>query len=159
MFHDGTNGTYFAVWAPNARFVSVIGDFNGWDREAAPLSERTDGSGIWETFFAGSRNGECYKYFIRSSSGYEVEKGDPYALYWETPPQTASIIWDLNFNWTDKKWLKKRKAFNPAQQPLSVYEVHLGSWKRKPEEDNRMLNIWNWQQIFQLIAVEWDLPM
>jgi len=134
----GTVTTHFAVWAPNAIAISVIGNFNGWERGAHPLTPREDGSGIWEGAIAGIGRGEIYKYFIRSNNGYEVEKGDPYALYWETPPQTASVVWDLNFEWNDSEWLEKRKS--PALNgPISIYELHLGSWRRVDEEEGRWM--------------------
>lgn len=130
--------THFAVWAPNASEVSLIGNFNGWDRRTHLLSPRTDGSGIWETTIENLGQGELYKYFIRSNNGYEVEKGDPYAVYWETPPLTASIVWDLQFEWSDQFWLENRKT--PAlQRPISIYEMHLGSWRRVPQEEGRWM--------------------
>ena len=103
---DGNEqSTHFAVWAPNAAEVSVIGNFNGWERGTHPLSLREDGSGIWEGIVPDVGRGELYKYFIRSRNGYEVEKGDPYAVYWEMPPRTASVVWDLQFEWSDQEWL------------------------------------------------------
>jgi 1,4-alpha-glucan branching enzyme len=134
-------GTYFAVWAPNAEYVSVIGEFNGWARESHPLGVRWDGSGIWEGFIPGIGNGTLYKYFIRSkTSGYSVEKGDPFALYWEAPPKTASVVWDISYDWHDEEWAGARGKSNGLDAPISVYEVHIGSWRRVPEEDNRPLN-------------------
>jgi 1,4-alpha-glucan branching enzyme len=135
--HQGAGGTYFAVWAPNARFVSVIGDHNGWNRGEHPLSARWDGSGIWEGFIAGLGHGSRYKYFIESSSGYGVEKGDPYAIHWETPPATASVVCQANYKWTDKKWLAVRESRPQMSGPLSIYELHPGSWRRK--NDNEFL--------------------
>ncbi|MCF0068910.1 1,4-alpha-glucan branching protein GlgB [Dyadobacter sp. CY261] len=135
---DGAQGTHFAVWAPSAIEVAVIGDFNGWNRGAHSLSVRDDGSGIWEGFVPGVEKGERYKYFIRSANGYEVEKGDPYAIYWETPPKTASIVWDLHFEWSDQEWLAKRKGLS-LNAPLSIYEIHLGSWRRIHEEEGRLM--------------------
>jgi len=132
-------GTYFAVWAPNAKYVSVIGNFNSWTRESHPMYARTDNSGIWELFIPTLGVGEYYKYFIESLYGeYQVEKSDPYAFYCETSPHTASVLWDLDFKWTDKSWLKKRDKENPLSGPISIYELHLGSWKRIPEEDRFM---------------------
>src|SRR4051812_28314191 len=107
--HLGKQGVYFAVWAPNARKVSVVGNFNGWDEQTNPMHVRWDASGIWEVFIPDITAGECYKYAIESNNGYRVQKGDPYALYWETPPRTASIIWDINYTWTDNSWIEKRK--------------------------------------------------
>ncbi len=136
--HEGKEGTYFAVWAPNAKYLSVIGDFNGWNRSEHPLNIRWDGSGIWETFVPGVQQGTRYKYFLESHNGQMAEKGDPYAFHWETPPLTASSVWGLDYKWTDKKWLAKRKEQHALGKPLNVYELHPGSWKRK--EGNAMLS-------------------
>ena len=139
--HEGVAGTYFAVWAPSATAVSVIGNFNAWDRSANPLQVRWDSSGIWECFVPGTGKAEYYKYFIAGANGFQVEKGDPYAFHWENPPQTATITWDLDYTWGDEQWLSKRKAGDILQQPLSVYELHLGSWRRKiTEEGERFLS-------------------
>ena len=132
--HAGVKGTYFAVWAPNAKQVSVIGNFNGWNRSSHPMSVRWDSSGIWECFIPGLGAAEYYKYFIESHSGYHVEKGDPYAFHWETPPHTASVTWDLTYTWNDATWMAQRKSENPLEKPLSIYEVHLGSWRRIDNE-------------------------
>jgi len=132
--HAGVKGTYFAVWAPNAKQVSVIGNFNGWNRSSHPMSVRWDSSGIWECFIPGLGAAEYYKYFIESHSGYQVEKGDPYAFHWETPPHTASVTWDLTYTWNDETWMAQRKSENPLEKPLSIYEVHLGSWRRVDNE-------------------------
>jgi len=137
---DGENGTHFAVWAPNARFVSVIGDFNGWNRTAHRLSPRPDGSGIWEGFIPGVGHGDLYKYHILSQfNGYSADKGDPFAAFWEQPPRTASIIWELDYEWQDTRWMSRRHDTNSLHAPVSVYEVHLGSWARVPEEHQRPL--------------------
>ncbi|GAB6036844.1 1,4-alpha-glucan branching protein GlgB [Fundidesulfovibrio butyratiphilus] len=129
--HQGQTGTLFSVWAPNARQVTVIGDFNGWDREAHPLSVRLDGSGIWEGFVPGVGHGEVYKYFVASKYyGYVVEKGDPFARSWEIPPRTASVVWDDAFQWNDTAWMENRPKANGFSAPVSIYEMHLGSWKR-----------------------------
>ncbi|MEM3525835.1 MAG: 1,4-alpha-glucan branching protein GlgB [Candidatus Jordarchaeaceae archaeon] len=141
MTADGENGTYFAVWAPNAESVSVIGDFNEWDTKSHPLRLRKDNSGIFEGFIPGVDKGMLYKYHITSKfSSYEVNKGDPFAFYWEVPPKTASIIWNLNYEWKDAEWMKNRKKSNSLNSPIAVYEVHLGSWRRRPEENNRYLS-------------------
>jgi 1,4-alpha-glucan branching enzyme len=125
-------GTAFAVWAPNAEAVSVIGDFNQWDRARHPLSPRSDGSGIWEGFVAGARHGARYKYHIASRlHGYRVDKGDPFAFAWEAPPLTASRIWNLDYEWGDGEWMAARGARNALAAPASIYEVHLGSWRRR----------------------------
>jgi 1,4-alpha-glucan branching enzyme len=132
---DGQEGAYFAVWAPNAKNVSVIGHFNSWKREAHPLNPRWDHSGIWEGFIPGIRKGEAYKYFILDYHGRGFDKGDPYAFFWETPPNTASIVWDLDYDWKDQEWMKKREEVEKYKTPMSVYEVHLGSWKKKLENE------------------------
>jgi 1,4-alpha-glucan branching enzyme len=131
--HLRSPGVYFAVWAPNARSVSVVGNFNGWDEQANPMHVRWDESGIWELFIPGLGAGECYKYAIESHSGYRVQKGDPYAFRWETPPNTASITWAMDHTWTDGDWLTQRSSRKPLSQPISIYEMHIGSWKRVEE--------------------------
>ncbi|MDR6844285.1 1,4-alpha-glucan branching protein GlgB [Flavobacterium granuli] len=136
---DGVKGVYFAVWAPSARTVSVIGDFNYWIQGEHPLQVRWDSSGIWEGFIPGLEQGTTYKYKIQSNNGGIItEKADPFAFYCEKPPHTASVIWDLDYKWKDKKWMQTRKEHNDLDKPYSVYEVHLGSWKRHGEE-NRFL--------------------
>ena len=128
---DGVDGTYFAVWAPSAENVSVIGEFNQWNREAHALHPRQDSSGIWEGFVVGIGNGNLYKYFIRSKyNGYEEDKADPYAFYCECPPQTASVVYDSQYTWNDEAWFEERRNADYKKQPMSVYEIHLGSWKR-----------------------------
>jgi 1,4-alpha-glucan branching enzyme len=137
---DGTQGTLFSVWAPNAEKVSVIGDFNKWNKESHPLSVRWDGSGIWEGFIPGLGKGTVYKFHIVSRhSKYRVDKGDPFAFHWQAPPKTASVVWDLDYDWKDNEWMKNRHTYNALNAPVSIYEVHLGSWRRVPEEDNRFL--------------------
>jgi 1,4-alpha-glucan branching enzyme len=134
-----TEGTYFAVWAPNAKKVSVAGEFNGWNKSSHPLRPRGQ-SGIWEGFIPGVGKGALYKYYIVSQHrGYRVEKTDPLALYNETPPKTASVVWDLDYSWGDQNWMEKRRERNALDAPVSIYEVHLGSWQRVPEEGNRSL--------------------
>lgn len=130
--------THFAVWAPNAEQVSVIGNFNDWQPGTHVLTARQDGSGIWEGAISNVARGELYKYAIRSKNGYHVEKGDPYAVYWETPPRTASVVWDLEFEWSDQEWLERRKS--PALNgPISIYEMHLGSWRRIHDQEGRWM--------------------
>jgi len=139
MNMDGVEGTYFAVWAPNARQVFVIGEFNGWDRSSHPLRSRGQ-SGIWEGFISNVGKGTIYKYYLLSRyRGYQVEKADPLALYSEIPPRTASIVWELDYAWGDQAWTEKRCERNALDAPISIYEVHLGSWRRVPEEGNRPL--------------------
>jgi 1,4-alpha-glucan branching enzyme len=133
---DGVKGTYFSVWAPTAKKVSVIGDFNYWVDGEFELNVRWDSSGIWEGFIPHIEKGTAYKYKIHSNNnGYVSEKSDPYARRYEHPPKTASIVWDDSYTWKDKNWLKSRKKHNALDAPYSVYEVHLGSWKRHVEED------------------------
>ncbi len=140
MSVNNTNGVYFALWAPNAASVSVIGGFNRWDKESHLLKARQDDSGIWEGFIAGIGNNTIYKYHIVSRyHNYEVDKADPFAFYCETPSKTASIVWDLGYEWKDKEWMKNRHSHNALNAPISIYEVHLGSWRRVPEEGNRFL--------------------
>ena len=129
---QGVNGVYFAVWAPNAQKVSVTGNFNHWNAQSHPLFPRLDECGIWEGFIPNIGKGELYKYAIQSIEGRRFEKGDPYALFWEIPPHTASIVWDLEYDWQDGAWMEARKAKAGTPQPWSVYEVHLPSWKKRP---------------------------
>ncbi|HUK56579.1 MAG TPA: 1,4-alpha-glucan branching protein GlgB [Nitrospiria bacterium] len=137
---QGAAGTVFAVWAPNAERVSVVGDFNGWKPQAHPLSVRGDASGIWEGFLPGIGPGALYKYHVSSGNqSFNVNKGDPFAFGWECPPKTSSVVWDLNYDWGDRDWMAKRKRANALAAPLAIYEVHLGSWRRVPEEGNRPL--------------------
>lgn len=137
---DGIRGVYFAVWAPNAEAVSVIGDFNDWDNNKNPLNPRWDESGIWEGFIPNIGKGTIYKYHIRSRfNNYEVDKADPFAFYSEVPPKTASVVWDLSYEWNDQEWMKNRHRHNSQDAPISIYEVHLGSWRRVLEEGNRPL--------------------
>jgi len=133
-------GTYFAVWAPNAERVAVIGDFNDWDPTRHLLRPREQ-SGIWEGFIPGVGHGALYKYHIVSHyHGYEVDKADPFAFFAEVPPKTASIVWDLDYTWGDQEWMTTRGARNALDAPIAIYEVHLGSWMRVPEEGNRSLS-------------------
>ena len=138
--HNGQEGTFFAVWAPNARSVSVIGDFNYWKAGQHPLNPRWDESGIWEAFVPGVGKGEAYKFAIHSSLGPYLEKADPFAAYAEIAPKTASRTWKSDYQWQDKKWMESRKGSAGKPKPYSVYEVHMGSWKRKPEDGNRSLS-------------------
>jgi 1,4-alpha-glucan branching enzyme len=136
---EGVEGTYFAVWAPNAQQVSVMGDFNDWDKASHPLRPRGQ-SGIWEGFIPGVHKGALYKYHIVSRyNGYRVDKTDPFAFYDQAPPHTASIVWDLDYAWGDRQWMEERHRHNALNAPIAIYEVHLGSWMRVPEEDDRPL--------------------
>ncbi len=135
---DGVKGVYFAVWAPTAHSVSVVGDFNYWTQGEHLLNVRWDSSGIWEGFIPDISKGALYKYKIQSNiNGVITEKADPFARYCEKPPHTASVVWDLDYKWKDEKWMQNRQDFNALDKPYSVYEVHLGSWKRA--DHNRFL--------------------
>lgn len=136
---DGQDGVFFAVWAPNAVSVSVIGDFNYWNPEEHTLFARWDGTGIWEGFIPGLKEGTVYKFSIETIHGTRIEKGDPFAFLWENPPKTASVVRGLDYVWRDKSWMDKRAEINGLNKPISVYEVHLGSWRRNVNEDNRSL--------------------
>jgi len=138
---NGKRGVHFAVWAPNAESVSVIGDFNYWNRGQNKLGPRWDSSGIWEGFIEGLDKGAMYKYYITSKNHqYDVEKRDPFSFFNETPPKTASIVWDLDYAWKDQDWMKNRHQHNSLNKPISVYEMHLGSWRRKMEENSPYLS-------------------
>jgi 1,4-alpha-glucan branching enzyme len=128
---EAAGGAHFAVWAPNAAAVSVIGDCNGWNADAGPLSPRSDESGIWEGSIAGVQHGQAYKYRIISRVGnYRVDKADPFGVYCESPPATASRAWALDYAWNDGAWMSSRAARNGLDAPMSIYELHLGSWRR-----------------------------
>jgi 1,4-alpha-glucan branching enzyme len=136
---DGMPGTYFAVWAPNAANVYAIGDFNGWNKRSHPLQPKGS-SGIWEGFIAGLSTGEIYKFHIVSRHHhYSADKADPFAVHAETPPKTGSLVWDMAYAWGDRDWMRERHRHNALDAPMSIYEVHLGSWMRVPEENNRSL--------------------
>jgi len=128
-------GTYFAVWAPNATAVSVIGDFNGWEGKAHPLYVRLDKSGIWEGFIPDLGRGAVYKYQIIGLGGMTIDKGDPYGQFWEHKPRTGTIAWNPHHEWGDAEWMAGRKTHNALEAPYSVYEVHLPSWKRPDRHD------------------------
>jgi len=137
---DGQEGTYFAVWAPNAERVFVSGSFNDWSQQSHPLTPKGN-SGVWEGFIPGLGVGTLYKYVIHSRfANYRVEKADPFAVFNEIPPKKASIVWNLDYSWGDEKWLGERGRRISLAQPISIYEVHLGSWRRIPEEGNRSLS-------------------
>jgi len=127
-------GAQFAVWAPNAERVAVMGDFNDWDAAAHPLAPRREGSGVWETEVAGVQRGQAYKYRIESRHGnYRIDKADPLAFYAEVPPGTASRAWSLEYDWGDAAWMARRRSATALDAPISIYEVHLGSWRRAPD--------------------------
>jgi 1,4-alpha-glucan branching enzyme len=136
----GVAGTHFAVWAPGARQVFVMGDFNGWNKKSHPLHPQAQ-SGIWETFIPGIGPGAHYKYHIASrENNYRVDKADPYGFFHQVAPKTASIVWNLDYAWLDQEWMSRRKDRQHLAKPLSIYEVHLGSWRRIPEEGYRSLS-------------------
>ncbi|MBV9083492.1 MAG: 1,4-alpha-glucan branching protein GlgB [Acidobacteriaceae bacterium] len=137
--HQMNDGTHFTVWAPDAKSISVIGDFNGWNKDAARMSSRGR-AGIWETFVPNTWIGAKYQFYIESNQAdYHVNKADPYGVFQDTPPKTQSIIWDLKYDWSDQEWMAKRRGANSLEAPISIYEVHAGSWRRVAHENNRPL--------------------
>jgi 1,4-alpha-glucan branching enzyme len=137
---DGAQGVYFSVWAPNAERVCVSGDFNHWDKANHPLRARGL-SGVWEGFIPGVKQGTKYKFQVASRyEGYQIDKTDPYGFYSEVPPQNASIVWRLDYSWGDREWMEGSHARNSRQSPISIYEVHLGSWMRSPENPDSFLS-------------------
>ena len=139
MIAEGVEGCYFAVWAPNAERVAVVGDFNDWNGSSHGLVAR-ESSGIWEGFVPGVQEGETYKYRIRSRlGGGEFDKADPVGRHFEVPSNTATRVWHSRYEWRDEEWLRRRADYVARNSPVSVYEVHLGSWRRVPEEGNRSL--------------------
>ncbi|MBN2244132.1 MAG: 1,4-alpha-glucan branching protein GlgB [Acidobacteria bacterium] len=138
--YRGAKGVGFAVWAPDAVEVSVMGDFNGWAVQSSPLLPR-DQSGIWEGFVPGAAIGDRYKFHIVSRhGGYRVDKADPFAFFTEVPPERASRIWDLEYGWNDREWMENRAHSSRSDRPMSIYEVHMGSWRRVPEDGCRSLS-------------------
>jgi 1,4-alpha-glucan branching enzyme len=138
--HQDVEGTYFSVWAPNAERVSVMGSFNDWSKDSHQLRPR-ESSGIWEGFVPGIGKGALYKFHIRSHvNGYQVDKTDPFALFNEIPPKTASVVWDTQFDWLDGEWMHDRHRHNALNAPISIYEMHVGSWRRIGQEGNRSLS-------------------
>ena len=137
--HNGTRGVQFAVWAPDAWAVFVMGDFNGWNKHSHPLRTRGN-SGIWEGFVAGLAEGTAYKFHIESRyHGFKVDKADPFGFFHEVPPRTASIVREIEYLWGDQQWMQLRKDRNSLRGPISIYEMHIGSWMRVPEQENRWL--------------------
>lgn len=132
---NGIGGMYFCVWAPSAKFVFVTGNFNNWNKLSHPLTPRWDNSGIWEGFIPHIQQGELYKYHIAGPNNRIADKGDPFANFWELKPLTASITWDLQYDWEDSEWMQKRADHNALNAPWSIYEVHLASWKRPDASD------------------------
>ena len=140
---NGIWGMYFCVWAPNATFVFVTGNFNNWNKMSHPLTPRWDKSGIWEGFIPNFNLGELYKYHIVGYQNKVTEKGDPFSNLWELKPLTASISWDMYYNWNDNKWMKARKKNNALDAPWSVYEVHLASWQRPDPFNEHIYNTYD----------------
>ena len=139
MTVDGEEGAHFGVWAPNAEHVSVIGDFNDWDEESHPLAPVAS-SGIWAGFIPGVGTGEVYKYRVHSQFGdFRVEKADPFGFCSELPPKSGSVVWNLDYEWGDENWMECRGACNGREAPISIYEMHIGSWRRAPHGENRPL--------------------
>ena len=137
---DGVKGVYFAVWAPNAQRVSVVGDFNGWDGRTNPM-RRLIGSGVWELFLPGVGQGAHYKFEIRTPAGALLLKSDPFAFFNQHGVQTSSLVYDLDrYQWNDSAWMESRPSRRSQTSPLSIYEVHLGSWRRNHDENNRSLS-------------------
>ena len=137
---EKANGCHFAVWAPDAEQVFVAGDFNGWSKESHPLHPHGQ-SGIWQGFIPAVKKGALYKYHIDSRyNGYRVDKSDPFSIFNETPPKTASIVWDLEYAWGDREWMAQRRQRNGLGRPVTIYEMHVGSWRRVSEEGNRSLS-------------------
>ena len=136
---NGEAGATFSVWAPNAHAVTVMGSFNHWNKDSHPLRAR-ENSGIWEDFIPGITKGSLYKYHVVSRHhGHVVDKADPFGFFHEKPPRTASVVWDLNYQWSDQEWMQHREGRDSLHAPISIYEVHLGSWMRVPEEHGRPL--------------------
>jgi 1,4-alpha-glucan branching enzyme len=136
--HVLEGGVNFAVWAPNAQAVSVVGDFNGWDATATPLRSLGE-SGIWEAFVEEAAHGDCYKFALVTREGSVVERADPYAFAAEEPPKNASVVFRSEYEWGDDDWLERRHASDPLRAPMSVYEVHLGSWRRHVEGNRPLM--------------------
>jgi 1,4-alpha-glucan branching enzyme len=150
--HIVPGGVIFGVWAPNAERVSVVGDFNDWNKESHPLRAR-EGSGVWEGFIPDLGRGATYKYHIVSrGNGYRVDKADPMAVLQEQPPATASKVWDLDYTWNDDEWMRTRKERNAYTAPMSMYEVHLGSWRRVLADDGETQRSMTYREIAQPLA-------
>lgn len=146
---NNQEGVQFAVWAPNAHYIAVVGDFNDWNPTSHALIKRSDDTGIWEGFIAGLNPGIRYKYYIHGANGWHMYKGDPFARLWECPPDTASIIWQSGFKWTDSTWMKNRHKVNSLESPMSIYEVHLGSWKKPAEKE---LSFYTYKELSKLLV-------
>ena len=150
--HIVAGGVMFAVWAPNAERVSIVGEFNGWNPESHPM-RAAGGSGIWEGFVPDIGAGATYKYHIVSRwNGYTVDKADPMAIHFETPPATASKVWPLDYEWSDAEWMRNRRSRNALDAPMTIYEVHLGSWRRTWDEHDQRWRSMNYREIAEPLA-------
>jgi 1,4-alpha-glucan branching enzyme len=136
--HPAQDGVWFSVWAPGAKKVTVAGDFNNYNHTQDPLFTQGS-SGVWSGFVRGAKEGQTYKFLITAQNGEELEKADPYAFWAEDPPRTASRVTTLDYEWQDQDWMSQRQERQGTHQAMSTYELHLGSWRRKPEEGNRSL--------------------
>ena len=149
---DGVQGTWFAVWAPNAEHVSVVGDFNGWDEWANVISSKDD-IGVWQTFIPGVGVGALYKYFIVGAKGKRLYKADPFGNQMELRPGTASIVADINsIRWSDSAWMKKRSGFDINKDPMIIYECHIGSWMKHPESSGREEGFYTYREFAERAA-------
>lgn len=152
MTVDGEEGVYFAVWAPNAEAVSLVGNFNEWDENATPM-ERLEPLGIYEIFLPGMRIGDIYKYCVTTKAGYTILKADPYGFQAELRPNNASVIADISdFKWQDSRWMKKREKFDDKKDPMFVYEVHPGSWKKHEQTEEDVDGFYNYREMAHELA-------
>ena len=145
-------GVYFAVWAPNAQSVSVIGEFNDWEEEANPM-EKVGPIGVYEVFIPGAKIGQLYKFFIVGAHGEKLYKADPYANEAELRPGTASRITDItDYKWKDATWIKNREKFDEQVEPMAIYEVHPGSWKKHPQSEENEKGFYNYREFAHALA-------
>lgn len=152
MTVDGEEGVYFAVWAPNAETVSLVGNFNEWDENATPM-ERLEPLGIYEIFLPGMKIGDIYKYCVTTKAGYTILKADPYGFQSELRPNNASVIADISdFKWQDSRWMKKREKFDDKKDPMFVYEVHPGSWKKHEQTEEDVDGFYNYREMAHELA-------
>ncbi|MBQ1310836.1 MAG: 1,4-alpha-glucan branching enzyme, partial [Blautia sp.] len=149
---DGTAGVYFAVWAPNAQYVAVIGDFNGWDKEADPM-EKAGPIGVFQCFVPGAKVGQLYKFYIVGMHGEELYKSDPYGNWSEFRPGTASRIANISdYVWHDDAWMKNRPKFDEKKDAMAIYEVHLGSWMKHPWSEENPEGFYTYRQVAKRLA-------
>ena len=152
MTVDGEEGVYFAVWAPNAAAVSIVGDFNEWDENATPM-ERLEPLGIYQIFLTGIKVGDIYKYCVTAQDGKKTLKADPYGFQAELRPNNASVVADISdFKWHDSRWMKKREKFDDKKNPMFVYEVHPGSWKKHEQTEEDEDGFYNYREIAHELA-------